>query len=296
VREARRNYFLAGSFVLAMLGALIVWLALLAGRTGATDPYHATFRNVMGIADGTTVAFQGYPVGQVTGIQPAAGGGFRVDVDVKSGWRIPEDSVARVAASGLLSAQIVNVSSGDSARALRPGDRIPSEEGGDLFAQMGALADELSALGHRMQPLLDSLSEELPALAGDARSLVARLDETVVQVQRIVGRSDSEGVGAVVADVGTAAEGLADLSTGLRQTQQRLDALLGSVEGVVAQSAPQIEASLSDLHAALDAAARHADSIAQNLDGTSRNLNEASGQIRRNPGVLLRGRDAGSEP
>ena len=296
MREARRNYLLAGTFVLAMLGALIVWLALLTGRTGATDPYHVFFRNVMGIGDGTSVAFQGYPVGQVTGIQPVAEGGFRVDLDVKSGWRIPDDSVARIAASGLLSAQIVNVAAGVSERALRPGDRIASEEGGDLFAQMGALADELSTLGRRMQPLLDSLSEELPALAADARSLVARLDVTVVQVQRIVGRSDDEGVGAVVADVGTAAEGLAELSTGLRQTQQRLDALLGSVEGVVARSAPQIEASLSDLHEALDAAARHADSIAQNLEGTSRNLNEVSGQVRRNPGVLLRGRDGGSEP
>jgi phospholipid/cholesterol/gamma-HCH transport system substrate-binding protein len=281
VREARRNYLLAGTFVLAMLGALIVWLALLTGRTGATDPYHVFFRNVMGIGDGTSVAFQGYPVGQVTGIQPVAEGGFRVDLDVKSGWRIPD---------------IVNVAAGVSERALRPGDRIASEEGGDLFAQMGALADELSSLGRRMQPLLDSLSEELPALAADARSLVARLDVTVVQVQRIVGRSDDEGVGAVVADAGTAAEGLAELSTGLRQTQQKLDALLGRVEGVVEQSAPQIEASLSDLHEALDAAARHAESIAQNLEGTSRNLNEVSGQVRRNPGVLLRGRDAGGEP
>ncbi len=38
MREDTRNYVIVGTFVLAMLVALIVWIALLSGRTGATDP------------------------------------------------------------------------------------------------------------------------------------------------------------------------------------------------------------------------------------------------------------------
>ena len=43
MRDARRNYFVTGVFVLSMLMVLVLWLALLAGRTGASDRYEVHF-------------------------------------------------------------------------------------------------------------------------------------------------------------------------------------------------------------------------------------------------------------
>ena len=53
------------AFVLAMGAALLVWLAVLSGRTGATDPYFILYRNVMGLSVGTQVLYEGYPLGLI---------------------------------------------------------------------------------------------------------------------------------------------------------------------------------------------------------------------------------------
>lgn len=296
MRDARRNYLVTGAFVIAMIVALVLWLALLTGRTGATDFYHLYFRSVMGLAQGTPVHFQGFPIGQVADIRPADVDGFRVDVAVRRGWRIPEGSIAHITSSGLLATQILNIEAGKSERFLEPGGRIGSREGGDLLAQVGTLAEELGDLSRQIGPMLDELSEELPALVQSARGLIGRLDATLARIQRVVGESDDEGVGAIVTDFGAVAENLAVISRDLSGTQQQLDLLLERANGIVARSGPRIEGSLADLNHALAAIARHAESIALNLEITSRNLNEFSGQVRRNPGVLLRGREEGEEP
>ena len=114
----QRNYLIVGSFVIAMLAALVIWISLLTGRTGATDRYHVHYANVMGLAEGSEVLFEGYPVGLIDRISAAGGGEdrrFRVDVDVRRGWPIPADSVASITASrptaisrGTMSAQLIN--------------------------------------------------------------------------------------------------------------------------------------------------------------------------------------------
>ena len=55
MRDDQRNYAVVGAFVIAMIAGLVIWIAVLAGRTGATDDYHVHFANVMGLSDGTQV-------------------------------------------------------------------------------------------------------------------------------------------------------------------------------------------------------------------------------------------------
>ena len=107
MRSSGINYLVVGAFVLAMLVGLIVSLAMLTGRTGATDTYYTVYRNVAGIKFGTQILYEGFPIGQVEEVTPMPEEGgmrFRVDFSVQEGWRIPIDSVAQVAASGLLAA------------------------------------------------------------------------------------------------------------------------------------------------------------------------------------------------
>jgi len=297
MRDARRNYLAVGSFVLAMAVVLLGWLAVLSGRTGQVDVYHTEFESVMGLAPGTQVLFQGYLVGLIDAIHPSVDGSrYRVDLSLTSGWRVPEDSVARIASPGLLSAKVLDIRAGRSATSLAPGASIRSAESGDIFDQLGALAGEVGSLTRRFEPMVASLSEEIPAIARDARTLMGRLDDTAARLQSLVDEDGGDRVGAIVRDVGTAAESLASLTTGLDETRGRLDGLLERVDTLVARQSPRIEDSLHDLQTSLDALSRHSEAIAHNLEDATRNMNEFSAQLRRDPGVIVYGPAKREEP
>ncbi len=137
MRDERRNYLLVGTFVIAMGVVLIAWIAVLSGLTGATDRYHVVYDNVMGLARGTEVLFEGYRVGFVDGISRTEVEGrqrFRADIRVRRGWRIPEDSVAVITSGGLLSAVVIGIRSGESPTALAPGSEIEGEDAPSLIA------------------------------------------------------------------------------------------------------------------------------------------------------------------
>ncbi|MEQ8231707.1 MAG: MlaD family protein, partial [Gammaproteobacteria bacterium] len=97
------NYTLVGAFVVAMAVAFVVLLMAVTGRGGPSDTYFVYYENVAGLKFGTGVYYEGYQVGQVEGIEPettAEGMRYRVTLSITAGWRIPADSVARVAEIG----------------------------------------------------------------------------------------------------------------------------------------------------------------------------------------------------
>jgi len=143
MKNNKLNYLVVGSFVIVIVVGLIVTVANLSGRTGATDGYHAIYENVTGIEFGTQVLYEGFPIGQVESVAPFEDSGrikFRVEMSVREGWKIPTDSVAKVVSSGLLSAVTIGIDAGDKVDALQPGSRIPSEEAADVLTAMSDLA------------------------------------------------------------------------------------------------------------------------------------------------------------
>ena len=63
MRDDQRNYILVGVFVIAMVAGLVLWIAMISGRTGATDAYTIRYDGVLGLAAGTQIYFDGYPIG-----------------------------------------------------------------------------------------------------------------------------------------------------------------------------------------------------------------------------------------
>ena len=91
MRDDQRNYAIVGAFVIAVTLGLLAWIAVLAGRTGATDEYHVHFTNVMGLSSGTQVLYQGYPIGMIEDIRATVREGrqvFRLDLGLELGLRI----------------------------------------------------------------------------------------------------------------------------------------------------------------------------------------------------------------
>lgn len=305
MKDVRINYVIVGGFVSVMLLALLVVVALLTGRTSAMDTYVTHLHNVQGVKFGTKVTYEGFVVGQVDDIVPLRADGrtsFRVVLSVRENWPIPEGSMARVAASGILAAMTVDIKGGASERMLPPGSQIPGGPAANIFATMNEMAGQVAVLNQQgLLPLLANINAKVDVVGGllekQAPELLANLvaisSDLAVKTPRItadVQRMTGTLSGQVLTDqnaerIGQTLQNVADLSAGLKESRARVDVVLAMLE----KSSPVVEGSLKDLRYTLQSVARNIDSVTYNLESSSRNFNEFSRQIRENPGILIGG-------
>jgi phospholipid/cholesterol/gamma-HCH transport system substrate-binding protein len=299
MRDDQRNYAIVGAFVIAMTAGLVVWIAVLAGRTGATDDYHVHFANVMGLSSGTQLLYEGYPIGMIEDIQPTTRDGlqvFRLDVSVQRGWRIPEDSVATITASGLLSAVVVNVRAGTSTALLDPGDEIPSIESPDLFAAMSSVAEDVGELIQgNLKPMLATLAEGGTPIVEDLETFTGKLNETLAQIDHFLSGDNARRIEQILVNLESTSSSFAAASGELEETRLRVDELLDSVNVLLEENRRPVGQAVVDLHESLESVSRHIEAIAYHLEVTTRNMSEFSRQIRENPGVIIRGRASDRE-
>lgn len=294
LRDERRNYLVTGVFVLAMLAVLIAWLALLSGRSVATDRYTTRFDGVMGLGDGTELRFEGYRIGMIEDIAPTAAGDFELTLSVRRGWRIPEDSVVRISSSGLLAKVVLNIEGGESERMLAPGDEIASDATGGVFASLGELADDVSRLvNEEVTPLVRTLADEAPTLMKRLMEISRKLDRAASELDHMVSEENHARIDHILINLDQGIGELKVLAGDLGATRARLDSLLASLDEAAEGGTPELEAILADLRQTTAALARHADAIAYNLEASTRNASELSADVRRDPSLLLRGREGG---
>jgi phospholipid/cholesterol/gamma-HCH transport system substrate-binding protein len=165
MKSEQVNYVIVGVFVLTMLTGIVVSVALLTGRTGGTESYFTSYRDVTGLKFGSPVLYMGFPVGQVESISPELeDGGLVFNLELKiteqfRTWNVPKDSVARIKAAGLLAAITVDIRAGESTEWLKPNDHILGEEGRDIFGAVSDTANALKRLTeNRLEPLLTNLN------------------------------------------------------------------------------------------------------------------------------------------
>ena len=293
MQKARVNYLWVGGFVLAAGALLVTALALLAGRTGATDSYHSVFERVAGISRGTRVLYNGYPVGQVerlVQVERAAQQRFRVELRLREGCSVAADSRVYVT-SGLLSSVELDIRGQSATGSLEPGAEIPSQESADVFAALNDAAGELAELvERRVGPLLEELSARMPAIASNLEAMSRDLSETSARVNELFDDETVVRVDQLLENAELTSRGFAKLSAEFRVTRGSLDEAIELVAETVAQNRENVDKSLVDLRYSLESVARHIDTFNHNLEGTTRNMNEFSRQIRANPGLLLDGR------
>lgn len=315
MRSTRVNYFIVGLFVLASVIGLIVTVAVLTGRTGATDAYFAVYRNVTGVKYGTQVMYEGYPIGQVEQVVPEPKEGhmqFRVDLSVRQGWRIPQDSVAAIAAPGLLSAVTISIAAGGSPDALKPGAQLKSQESSNIFAVMSSVAGELSELAqNNVKPLLVTLNSvaknfgemldkdgrlvfnDIGVMVRDSNALVQDLSKRLPKISANVEefsdrmKQNSAELSALLTPDNRAR--IERTLTSLDGAGKELKEVLVLTRGLVKDNRESVDKTVSDARYVLESVARHIDSINQNMEGAARNMYEFSRQIRQNPGLLLGG-------
>jgi phospholipid/cholesterol/gamma-HCH transport system substrate-binding protein len=301
LRDERRNYLVAGSFVVAMLAALLVWIALLSDFRGATDRYYVVYERVAGLDAGTEIFFDGYPVGQIDEITPVDtedGRRFRVDLRIEHDWPVPKDSRARVLV-GLFSRPLIDIAGGSSETPIEPGGEIPGEEGADVFAEVGSVAVRIREIAEWLGPLVEKASKDAPAILANLESLTAELDRAADQLGVLLAPENVTRVARTLEGVEATAGNLSEATDELAATRARIDGLLESLSELVDGERGEVSRAARDLNHSLSAVARHIDAIAADLETSSRNLAEFTRQLREDPGLFVRGRaraDEGAAP
>ena len=289
------NYTLVGAVVLAALVLLLVGLALITGRSGATTGYVVHYRNVTGLRYGAPVFYQGFRVGEVSGVKPernAEGTRYKIELAIRRDWPIPKDSLAALQSTGLLADVSVGIREGTSKEMLPAGGELAGQESTDIFAAMNELAGQISELTRtQISPLIRTLSQRVDSITGaidkstpevmeQTRALLARLNHASDGLNDVLKPENRAAVSAILGEV-------SKLSTELRKTRETLDSALGELAAIAKENRPDVRRSVQDLSSVLEALSTRMDVITHHLESSSRNLDEFSREIRKHPNRLI---------
>jgi phospholipid/cholesterol/gamma-HCH transport system substrate-binding protein len=287
MKNEQKNYLVAGFFVVAMFVVLVAWLSILSGRSGPTEMYRIHFTNVMGLTVGTQVFYSGYPIGYIDRIEPVMEEGvqkFAVLVSIDEEWQLPDDSIATKGSSGLLSALVVNLIPGKSTNYLSPGDVIDNYENTDMMSSMTSVAEEIQITLKKLQPTLDAVSKGAPEIVDNVRLMTGSLN-------RLLNETNGKRLENIIMNVETSTENISTLSNDFRETSKLLKDLLANANNLIEDNEENVTGSLSNLNYTLESVAQRIDAITANLEGASHNLNDFGRQVRKNPSVILMGRE-----
>jgi phospholipid/cholesterol/gamma-HCH transport system substrate-binding protein len=324
------NYLVVGIFVIAVLGAFFIFMYFVTGRTGPADHYFVHYKNVAGLKFGTGVFYEGYHVGQIEKIVPEAaptGMQYVLTLSVKRGWKIPEDSVARVISSGLISAVQIEIDEGVSPNIVAPGGELLGQEQQDLLAVLSEAAGEFSSLSRDgVMPVLRNLNERINEvsaeiisfrreelgslvetfnqrlnqdLIGDAQTLISKLDDSAQQLQKILGTANQRQIEQFLIHIDDVAVNMNGLITRIETTRAQMGETLVAIQNLalhnekeLASTVRKANISMQQMQDALTTVNEHLSTIMYNVEGSTRQLHEFSQAVRDNPARLIRG----SEP
>jgi len=219
-----------GAFVLGCLAILaftVIYL-LNAQMSGGTVPYKTYLRYAGGLEPGAPVLFGGINAGKIKAVRPATADPTKIEIliDVKQGTPVNEKSVAKLGLVSVMSGAALSITTGSNeAKRLPPGSSIPSQEA----ASLDEIAGKMATVADNADGLITQARGELQGITSDARQLLANLNTV----------------------------------TG-PPTQQKVQAVLDNVNGMLATERPKIDR-LTDQ---LNTLTQHADATIQNVNGT----------------------------
>ncbi len=223
--EAKVGAFVLGCF--SILAFTIIYL-LTAQFSGKTVPYRTFLRYAGGLEPGAQVLFGGITEGKVTAVRPWKTDPTKIEilVEVKEGTPLNEKSVAKLGLVSIMNSAALSITTGSNeAKRLAPGSAIPSQE----EASLDEIAGKLATVADSANDLITQAQGELKGISGDARDILANL-------KSVTGAPN----------------------------QQRIQAILDHVNGILATEGPKIDR-LSDKLVVLS---QHADDTIENVNGT----------------------------
>jgi phospholipid/cholesterol/gamma-HCH transport system substrate-binding protein len=257
--ENKAHAMAAGIFVL-VVSALLIALAVWLGReSGSSHTYElSTSDTVTGLQPQAPVRYKGVAVGKVTfiGFDPDVAGNIVIRLTVDDTTPLSPSTFATLSYQGITGLAFVQLDdSGETAQPLPAG-----------------------ASGVPRLPLKNS---RLGELTDQAPELLAKVQQALDSVNKMLGEQNQKKVGAVLDNTAVATERIAAVAQNVNQLvvqldstlRQRVDPALAQVPGM----AQELTRSLQAVRTAADDVAR----MSTNIDKTADRLNQKDGPLDR---------------
>lgn len=240
--ETRANHVLIGAFTLAGLVLLLV-VGLWSARYALDDDsreYEVVFSQpVTGLSVGSAVQYNGINMGSVRELYlaPEDPGQVIVRIRVQADAPVREDTMARLAVSGLTGVSVIQLRGGrPESPPLEPG---PDQEYPRIIAEESALQrlietseDIASAASEVMLRLLDFLSEE------NAERVSTTLDN--IDAFTLALTAESEQFGEIVSNINRGSARFPEVVDESRELIDRLQRVLEDVDTHLVATLPEI--------------------------------------------------------
>ena len=293
--EAKVGAFVLGCF--SILAFTVIYL-INAQMNQGTVPYKTYLRYAGGLEPGASVLFGGIEVGKVKAVRPATADPTKIEIllDVKEGTPVNQKSVAKLGIVSVMSGPALSITTGSNdAQRLPPGSSISAQEA----ASLDEIAGKLATVADNADGLITQARGELEGISGDARSLLANLNQvtgapTQKKVQAILGNIDE-----MVATERPKIDRLADQ---LNTLTQHADATIQNVNGTVTDAREPLRSDLAELQTTLQQAKAllnnmqvmvrandyKIDDTMENLRVATDNLDQLTDSLKQRPWSLIR--------
>lgn len=220
-----------GIFAVVTLAALYWGINFLRGRDifNRDNVYYATYDQVNGIQKSSAIVIKGFKVGVISDIEydPVRYDRVVLEFSIRSKYKIPENSKARIYSDGLMGGKAVEIVLGDAECYLEKGDTLRSEMDKDFLEVAGS---ELEFFKQKAGDLMTNLTATLTNINSILAENSASINSTLTNLSQITGtlngvvQSEQGGLREIVRNMNA-------LSATLEQNSGRIDNIIGNVEG-----------------------------------------------------------------
>ena len=259
------SYFKVGAFAVIVL--LVSWWGIkwLGGQNIflTNNIYYAYYDDVTGLMESSRVKLRGVEVGNVRTITLLDDKvEVEISIDAEYADMIPANSVAEVAAAGLMGGMEVYIIQGDSEEIMQDGGtfvgRMRPDMIGSLADKGGELLDGLSVTVDNLNTLLGDNGEGIGQLISNLESVTASIDQMLA--------ASSDDIEGAVGNLNTFTAALAENSARIESMLTNIESFSGELAD--ADLVGQLSATVESLNAVLGTIQNAEGSVGKLLNDT----------------------------
>lgn len=251
----RARNFRVGLFVLAglLFSALVIFLIGDERRLFERSvEFSAAFSDVQGLKAGASVRMGGVDIGHVASVGYGETAGdttiyVKLSIVKAEASRIKTDSLAKVAAKGLLGDKMIEITRGKNAESVPPGKAIKSEDPNDMLGKVEGMAGKADATLDGLQKVSELLAN--PKLHEDLRGSVASINTVLKQVAEgdgyphkfVTDKAEAERISHMLGSLDQTATELSQTLAQVRRVAARVESGPGFAHDVIYGDGPKKE-------------------------------------------------------